>query len=91
MLFYPGTEAGIKGPIAMRNEHWKLLARNAPDQKPELYNLTTDIGEASDVAAKHPEIVLQLQEKLDAWESELVAPLWGPGSPGFVETNKRRK
>lgn len=76
----------------MRDQNWKLISQRTSEQsKAELYNLATDIGETSNVAAKHPEIVRQLQKKLDAWESELVTPLWGPGSPGFVETKKKRK
>jgi len=52
--------------------------------------LSTDAGEANYVAADHPELVQRLQAKLDAWESELVAPLWGPGSPGFVEKDNKK-
>ena len=82
--------SGIEGPIAMRDQEWKLInQRSSRRSQPELYNLATDIAEANNVAGKYPGIVSQLQTKLDAWESELVSPLWGPGSPGFVEKQKK--
>jgi arylsulfatase A-like enzyme len=82
--------SGVKGPIALRDENWKLLARNTPDQKPELYNLATDIGESRNVASQYPKVLKRLQSKMDTWESQLVTPLWGPGSPGF-EARKKLK
>jgi len=82
---------GIEGPIALRDGNWKLLLRNNFNSTPELYDLATDIGESNNVADKHPEVVTRLTAKLDKWESQLVAPLWGPGSPGFVDKPKRKK
>lgn len=83
--------SGIQGPIALRDKQWKLLARNTGDQEPELYNLDSDVGESKNVASVNPDVLARLQQKLDDWESELVTPLWGPGSPGFVATKKTRK
>ena len=75
----------------MREKDWKLInQRSSVRSKPELFNLLTDVEESNNVAADHPELVKRLQSKLDAWESELVAPLWGPGSPGFVEKTKKK-
>jgi len=81
---------GSKGPIALREENWKLLLRNTSDQKPELYNLATDIGESRNVAPENPKVLKRLQSKLDVWESQLVTPLWGPGSPGFEARQKKQ-
>ena len=67
--------SGIEGPIAVRDTNWKLLARNTPDQEPELYNLDADIGESNNVASLNPDVLARLQQALDAWESELVTPL----------------
>lgn len=80
--------SGIKGPIALRDGHWKLLARNTPNQEPELYDLSSDIGESRNLASENPEILKGLKSKMDAWESQLVTPLWGPGSPGFEAPRK---
>lgn len=39
--------------------------------KPELYNLATDIGETTDVAAKHPNKVAEIVKDITAWEATL--------------------
>ncbi len=44
---------------------------------PKLYNLSTDIGEAKDLAAEMPNKVKELQAKWDTWNQGNVAPLWG--------------
>lgn len=75
--------SGITGPIAIREGNWKLLERNSPDGVTELYDLSADIGESTNVAKKYPKVLSRLQSKLRQWESELVTPLWGPGSPDF--------
>lgn len=43
--------------IAVRMGDWKLLVKKG---KPSLYNLATDIHEASDVAARYPKIVKKM-------------------------------
>lgn len=51
---------------AVRSGPWKLhLAKN------ELYNLDTDIGEATNVAADHADIVAQLQKHAEAMKADL--------------------
>jgi arylsulfatase A-like enzyme len=74
---------GSKGPIALQDANWKLLERNAPDGEPELYNLAQDIGEQHNIAIQHPDVLSRLQAKRAAWETQLVEPLWGPGSAGY--------
>ena len=54
-----------KGPgqaSAIREDHWKLIVTA---KTVELYNLTDDIGENNDLAAKHPDLVRQLRSKLE--------------------------
>jgi arylsulfatase A-like enzyme len=79
---------------ALRMGDWKLL-RNASDQDletldesrqpgaakstPQLYNLATDIGETTDLAAKEPERVATMQALLDAYLTDAVKP----GSEGL--------
>ena len=41
-----------------------------------LYDLTRDIGERTNLAEEYPEIVRQLEQKLNQWQSELQDPLW---------------
>jgi arylsulfatase A-like enzyme len=80
---------GIEGPISLRDGDWKLLNRNTPDQKPELYNLASDISESKNVAELNPKVLKRLTAKMDAWEEQLVTPLWGPGSEGYKEPKKK--
>ena len=76
---------GVEGPIALRHQDWKLLfSRDLENARPQLFNLADDVGEINDVSNEHPEVVARLMTMLNAWESELVTPLWGPGSPGYI-------
>ena len=54
---YGGWQAVRKGP-------WKMIRRNlkSDPSEPMLFNLKDDLGEATDVAADHPEIVAELME-----------------------------
>ncbi len=71
--------------MAIRKGDWKLVKYDlaAEDGKGtsavKLYNLKADIGESTDVAAKHPDEVKALQADWDEWNKGNVAPLWGGG------------
>ena len=58
----------------MRKGEWKLVYRMRTGAL-ELYNLKTDIGEKSDVAAQYPEkvkeLAVELSSKLRAWNSPM--------------------
>ena len=73
-LFWRKT--GSAGPVAVRRGRWKLVwnEREAP---PELYDLASDLSESTDLAASQPELTAELVEEVNAWEAELVEPLWG--------------
>src|SRR5260221_1285708 len=75
---------------AVRRGPWKLAV--APQSEgigkpkepetqftPRLYNLEADIGETTDVAAGHPEIVKQLQQLVAKMDADLGAAHQGPG------------
>jgi len=77
---------------AVRHGDWKLqIAGNAPkaanknakaEEPPfvaKLYNLKTDIGETTDVAAANPQIVSQLRTLADAMKDDLGLTGIGPG------------
>ena len=55
-----------------------------------LFNLETDIGESTDVAASNPEVVALLQEKVAAMDGDLGIRGKGPGVRplGHVENPK---
>lgn len=54
---------------AVRRGDWKLY-RAAPDRPPELYNLATDIGETTNVAAERPELTASLVKLLTTARTE---------------------
>jgi arylsulfatase A-like enzyme len=76
---------------AVRSGPWKLavapqgtgLPKGAADPVkhtgPRLYNLDTDIGELTDVAAQHPEVVARLQQFVQQMDADLGVTGEGPG------------
>jgi arylsulfatase A-like enzyme/acetyl esterase/lipase len=81
---------------AVRSGPWKLAvapqsesmgaAPKQPGFKPKLYHLDTDIGETTDVAAQHPEVVAQLQKLVAEMHADLGTNQQGQGvrPPGRV-------
>ncbi len=67
---YPhyGNQGGEPSSIIRRRD-WKLIYYHE-DQRVELYNLAVDLEEQTDVASQHPEVVVELKKKLDAWLAE---------------------
>jgi arylsulfatase A-like enzyme len=74
---------------AVRHGDWKLQIANPAAAKktdpkddpfkPKLYNLRTDVGEARDVAAAHPDVVKQLEALAAAMKDDLGLDGIGPG------------
>ena len=60
---------------AVRHGDWKLI--HAADQD-WLYNLADDIGEQTNVAEQHPDVVESLTERYSEWNNGNVDPLWPP-------------
>lgn len=56
--------------LAVRDGRWKLLSEYDGTQA-ELYDLETDRGETTDLAAKHPEIVQRLTASVLAWHKSM--------------------
>ncbi len=68
---------------AVRQGPWKLalmpqndgmgqgMPADAAGKSPRLYNLTTDFGEKTDLAAKHPDVVAQLAALASRMDSEI--------------------
>ena len=76
---------------AVRSGPWKLaiarqgavlrndVAEAVKHTGPRLYNLDSDIGETTDVAAQHPDVVARLQKFIDQMDADLGASGKGPG------------
>ena len=66
---------GVQGPASsVRDGRWKLYYKYT-DSSFELYDLASDIGETTDLAAQKPGLVHQLGQQLIAWLDETDAPL----------------
>ena len=101
------------GPqIALRAGDWKLVkgagmdgiaggrAGKADTQGAELYNVTKDIGEKENLAAKNPDKLKELAAMWDKWNAGNIDAAWGPGSrrnaavpgqPGDTTPPRRKK
>ncbi len=73
------------GVFAVRSGKWKLIlgpGSGATDgTKPHLYDLSADIGEKTDLAARHPDEVKRLTELMDKFVAN------GRSTPGEKQTN----
>jgi arylsulfatase A-like enzyme len=80
---------------AVRSGPWKLAIapqdrkpQEAPMERltPRLYNLDSDIGETTDVAAQHPDVLERLQALVAKMDADLGVSKQGPGvrPPGRV-------
>jgi hypothetical protein len=63
--------------------------------------LADDIGEQTDLASRHPEIVSRLAKSLDVWTQEIIDPVflgssvksedWGPNGANQKNSPKKAK
>jgi hypothetical protein len=67
-------------PAATANAAGKAKGKNAAaGASTRLFNLRTDVGELTDVAAQHPEIVARLEKLAAQMKDDLGAGGLGPG------------
>jgi arylsulfatase A-like enzyme len=66
---------------AVRQGDWKAY-RAAPNERVELYNLATDIGESKNLARAHPQIAAKLEKLMTTSRTD---------SPEFPLNQKKRK
>ncbi len=84
---YPhyGNQGGAPS-AAIRRGDWKLIEWQESNRA-ELFNLATDLGEQSDLAAKEPQRVAELRAELAAWQKQVGAkfptpnPKYNPAKP----------
>jgi arylsulfatase A len=76
------------GMVAWREGDWKIVV-DEKLEKPELYDLTTDLAERTDLASEQPERLAAMMTRLRAYQAEVEAegPSWPaaqkpPGRPG---------
>lgn len=71
------------GPGAIRSGDWKMV-KPSRGSNWELYDLATDISEATNVASAFPEIVQQLIATFDAWDAQNARPLWDFNTTNYL-------
>ncbi len=59
---------------AIRRGEWKLL-EFLEDGHLELYNVIADVGQTNNLAAAKPDLAKELHAKLQAWRTEIKAPM----------------
>lgn len=67
---------------AIRRGDWKLIWRPALPSSAELYNLAEDPGERTDLAARRPDQVAELQARVNELAATMVPPLFPPAAIG---------
>lgn len=73
--------------LAMREGHWKLLCEY-DGSKPQLYDLSKDHSETTNIADMHPEVVSRMREAVVNWHQSL-PPDNGPAL-GLEKPKKKR-
>ncbi len=77
----PGTDGARGNAAKKKGAKADKLSVTASAIAPRLYNLDTDIGETSDVAAQHPDVVKRLQDLIAKMGADL----------GLEKTNKKNR
>ena len=73
----------IKSAAALRRGDWKLMML-APDFRPQLYDLTSDIGESRDLAAAKPDLTRELHAAWQEWNRTMPPPA-RPAAPAAAQ------
>lgn len=69
-LFWRQGPAEIAGELAIRRGGWKL--RIATDGQQSLFDLSADPGEREDLSSAVPDVAMELESLLRAWELEVL-------------------
>ncbi len=67
-------ESALGGARLLPEVDYPAVSPNG--QMTVLYDLSVDIGEQQNLADEHPEIVERLEAELEAWNEQLVDPMW---------------
>jgi len=76
LFWYIGKDRG-----AIRQGNWKMVFGS--DQAPELYDLSKDISESTDLAAQRKDIAGKLSALYTNWKVRLPQPVWVPLGDGI--------
>lgn len=73
---------------AVREGHWKMARPR--DGQPELYDLSTDVGEKKNLAGSEPGRLAALMKAYEGWDSELIEPLFQSPKSGKKAGKKKK-
>jgi arylsulfatase A-like enzyme len=76
--------------MAIRHGNYKLVKAVGND-KTELYDLASDVGESKELSTTKPEIYKDLIARYDAWNKTLVEPRWGQPNAAVKAAKKAAK
>ncbi|MFC5456350.1 sulfatase [Prosthecobacter fluviatilis] len=80
---------GPGGNNAVRRGTMKLVRLGKAE--PELYDLSTDIGESQNLAVEKPEVVKELVAAIAEWEKGTIAPIFESPKQGKPAAKKKKK
>lgn len=80
---------GFKGTHAVRQGKWKFVQKTGAE--PELYDLSTDMGESKNLASEKPETVTQITAAIAEWEKGTIAPTFESPRAGKQQPAKKKK
>jgi len=80
---------GPGGNNAVRRGNMKLVRLGKAE--PELYDLSTDIGESKNLAAEKPAVVQELVAAIADWEKGTIAPIFESPRAGKPTPKKKKK
>jgi arylsulfatase A-like enzyme len=89
----PGDAVQNLPDLAVRDGDWKLLCEY-DGSSPQLYNLGSDRGETTNVAAAHADIVQRLTSSLLAWHKSMPpdnGPNYSPSKDGQAKAKGKKK
>jgi len=58
---------------AARKGDWKLVKMG---DETGLYNLASDIGESKDLKSEKPDVLKEMQNAYERWNSQMIEPVW---------------
>ena len=63
--------SNARAEVSLRDGQWKFHYSGRRRSEPELYDLSRDAGERTNVAAQHPDVVKALSAKIETWNATL--------------------
>jgi len=72
--------------FAVRQGNWKLVKIG---NRTELYDLEADVGESKDAATGQPEVLKRLESARQAWNRQMIPPLFESPEPAAPATKKK--